>query len=282
LGTLGHRLWVITLTFAVMAVALFAGLFLGPIKPLFIPLLLISIYWMALMSGEGAELERGLLFAIFMMLAGAYTPSLTPHADLVAGYSLMGYLFVICMMLIIVFIRRHDPSPFTRLRATIRHSLQQNRHRHLYAVIFCATIFISILIVDHLNIHHGYWAVGTVLIILRPDTKTSIYRGIQRFFGTLVGVVIAEILIFTVHEPLLAIALIGLVAFIAPLALLRSYWWGSGMVAVMLLLLLDLPSIERGDFHTPLIRLQATAIGCLLALIGIVLMNPRILREPLK
>lgn len=278
-GTLGHRLWVITLTFIIMASGLSIGVFVAGEKTLFIPILLGLIYWMALMSGEGAELERGLLFGIFQLLAGYYTPALGAHMGLVTQYALLGYLSVVSLLTLIVFLRRHNPSPFARLRTTLKNSLTKERHRHLYAVIFCFTVLCSLMVVDHLNMSHGYWAVGTVLIILRPDTKASIYRGIQRFFGTLVGVLLAELIIYTVHWPWLAIFLIAVVAFVAPWALLRSYWWGSAMVAIMLLLLLDLPSIAHGDFHTPLIRLQATALGCLFALVGVILMNPRILRQ---
>ncbi|KYG65781.1 hypothetical protein AZI86_01525 [Bdellovibrio bacteriovorus] len=279
LGTLAHRLIVISLTFIFMAFSLSVGVLVQGQELIFIPLLLVLVYWMALMSGEGAELERGLLFGIFQLIAGAYTPGLKPHLGQVFVFALMGYICVIVLLLLIVFLRRHTPNPFARLRATLKKSLTREKHRHLFAVIYCATVLVSILVVQELEMSHGYWAVGTVLIILRPDTKQSIYRGIQRFIGTLLGVIIAEGIIYSVHSPWAAIPIIGVVAFISPWALVRSYWWGSGMIAIMLLLLLDLPSIQNGDFHTPLIRLQATGIGCLLALIGVALMNTHFIRS---
>ena len=186
---------------------------------------------------------------------------------------------MIATLIVVVFLRRHTPSPFARLRTSLRMSLTKEPHRHLYAVIFGFTMLCSLLIIDFLNLNHGYWALGTVLIIIRPDTKASLYRGIQRFFGTLVGVLLAELIIYTVHWPWLAIVVIAAVAFVSPWALLRNYWWGSAMISIMLLMLLDLPSIDNGDFHTPLVRLQATALGCALALIGILLMHLRIQRK---
>ena len=34
---------------------------------------------------------------------------------------------------------------------------------------------------------HGYWIVLTILIVLRPDYASTIYRGVQRAGGTVIG-----------------------------------------------------------------------------------------------
>lgn len=279
-GKLSHRLKVITFSFVVCASGLLLGLFTHGQKTLFVPVLLGLIYWMALMSAEGAEFERAILFGIFQLLAGYYTPGLAAHLPTVITYAFIGYACAIGLLLVVTYLRPQPLNSYQLLRTSFARSLTKEKHRHTYAVIFCATILMSLVVVEHITLNHGYWAVGTVLIILRPDTKLSIYRGIQRFFGTLVGVLVAEVIIYFVHAPWLAISIITAWAFLAPWALPRSYWLGSAVIAVMLLLLLDLPHLDTGDLITPILRLQATALGCLLALIGVIFMHPKVLRTP--
>lgn len=277
LGTLGHRLWVITLTFMILLLGLFIGVTVHSHRSLLVPILFALTYWMGLMGGQGAELERAILFGVFQILAGAYTQSLGSHSVTALLYAIFGYLCVVVFLSILAFLRRHNPNPFSRLRTTFKESLTKEKHRHLYAFSYSFSVLLSILIVDYFQIDHGYWAVGTVLIILRPDTRQSIYRSAQRFLGTLIGVLVAEAVIITVHSPWLAIAILAIASFWGPWALSRSYWLGSAVVVLMLLLILDMPSLESGDIHTPLIRLKATGIGCLLGLLGVLISNPQLL-----
>lgn len=277
LGTLGHRLWVMTLTFMFLLGGLFIGVMTHNHRPLLIPILLALTYWMGLMGGKGAELERAVLFGIFQILAGAYSGAVGKYLSAILAYAFLGYLCVVVFLSLLVFLRRHNPNPFVRLRSTLRSSLTTEKNRHLYAFSYSLAVLIALLVVDYFNIDHGYWAIGTVLIIMRPDAKQSLYRSVQRFFGTLLGVLVAEGLILIIHSPWPAIMILTLISFWGPWALSRSYWLGSAVVAVMILLILDMPSLELGDIHTPLLRLQATGLGCLLSLLGVVIANPQIL-----
>ncbi len=278
LGTLGHRLWTITLTFLMMAAGLSLGILTHQHNALFIPTLLGLVYWLGLMGGgKGAELERALLFSIFQVLAGAYSGALEHYFVPIVSYAFLGYLCVVVTLATLVFLRRHNPNPFTRLRTTLKESITTEKSRHLYAAGYALAILFSLIAVDILKVDHGYWAVGTVLIIMRPEIKQSVYRSIQRFFGTLVGVIVADLIIYSVHSPWLAIVILGLVSFWGPWSIIRSYWLGSAVMAVMLLIILDMPNLQRGDLHTPTVRLTATGIGCLLALAGILLVNPQVL-----
>ncbi|WII73857.1 FUSC family protein [Bdellovibrio sp. 22V] len=277
LGTLGHRLWVITLTFLIMLGGLLLGVLTHNHPLLLFPILLCLTYWMGLSAAKGAELERAVLFGTFQVLAGTYTGVRMQYLAPLLLYAFLGYLCVVVILSCLVFIRRHNPNPFARLRKALKDSLTTEKHRHLYAFAYSFCVLSSLFIVDYFKMNHGYWAVGTVLIIMRPEPKASIYRNIQRFFGTLIGVLLAEALIFTIHSPWIAIPVLAFISFWGPWALSRSYWLGSAVMSVMVLLLLDMPYLERGDLHTPLLRLQATGVGCLFSLIGVVIANPQIL-----
>ncbi|UXR66040.1 FUSC family protein [Bdellovibrio bacteriovorus] len=276
MGTLGHRLWTITLTCMMMLGGLTLGMLTHGERWLLMPLLFAMVYCLGLMGGgKGAELERALLFSVFQILAGAYIQGLDRHMVPVLSYALLGYLCVVLCLTSLVFLRRHKPNPFARLRASFKQALTTEKSHHLYATGYASAIVLSLLIVDYFKIDHGYWAVGTVLIIMRPELKQSIYRSIQRFLGTLLGVLIADIIIYSVHSPWVAIVLLGLISFWGPWSIVRSYWLGSAVLVVMLLIILDMPNLQRGDLHTPMVRLTATGIGCLLSLVAIVLVNPQ-------
>ena len=281
LGTLGHRLWVITLTFLFMLGGLLLGVLSHAHPPLLIPVLFALTYWMGLMGAKGTELERAVLFGTFQVLGGAYSGALGKYLNAALLYAFLGYSCVVVFLSVLVFLRRHNPNPFARLRVTLRESFTKEKSRHLYAFAYSISVLIALLVVNYFEMDHGYWAVGTVLIIMRPDTKQSLYRSVQRFFGTLIGVLVAELLIVTIHSPWLAIVALTFISFWGPWALNRSYWLGTAVIVVMLLLILDIPMIEHGDVHTPVVRLQATGLGCLLSLIGMVIANPQILwRDP--
>lgn len=278
MGTLGHRLWTVTLTFLMMAAGLSLGILTHKHNSLFIPILLSLVYWLGLMGGgKGAELERALLFSIFQVLAGAYAGDLQKYFVPIVSYAFLGYVCVFVSLGTLVFLRRHKPNPFARLRTTLKESMTTEKSRHLYATGYALAILLSLVAVDVLKVDHGYWAVGTVLIIMRPEIKQSVYRSIQRFLGTLVGVIVADVIIYAEPPLWLAILILALVSFWGPWSIIRSYWLGSAVMAVMLLLILDMPNLERGDLHTPMIRLTATGVGCILSLVGILVVNPQVL-----
>ena len=275
MGNLGHRLLVLTLTFLIMMAGLLLGTFAAENKMFLVPILLVLSYWLGLMGGQGAELERAVLFAVFMFLASAYTPAVGKFLSLGILYSLIGFACVIGGLFLAMILRRHVPNPYARLRKTFKDSLASERERHFYALAYCIAVLVTLFITEYFKIDHGYWAIGTVLLILRPDSTLSIYRAIQRFGGTLIGVLLAAPIIMTIHSFPIALALIALLAFISPAALARSYGLGSIFLVVMILLLLDLPTLEHGNLQYSVIRLESTGIGCGLALIGVLLIRAR-------
>lgn len=267
----------ITLTYIILALGLTIGLFAGDQKPLFVTILLVTTYWLGLMGGQNTEFERAILFAVFQLLAGAYTAPMKEYLGAIALYSLIGYISVIATLTLLVFVRRHTPNPYNRVRTTIKDSLTLDPGRHAYALCYSLAVLASLMVIEYFDFSHGYWAIGTVLIIMRPSFTQSIYRLVQRLLGTVLGVLVAEALIYSVHSTALAIVIVAVVSFWGPWALARSYWLGSTVVSIILLILLDMPHLEYGDLQTPIMRLLATGLGCALSLAGAVLANPRAL-----
>jgi uncharacterized membrane protein YccC len=69
------------------------------------------------------------------------------------------------------------------LRASLGVSSEAGRHALRLAVVSA----VAELIVHASGLSHGYWAVLTIFIVLRPDYSSTLYRGLQRAAGTIVG-----------------------------------------------------------------------------------------------
>ncbi len=69
------------------------------------------------------------------------------------------------------------------LRASVGVSSESGRHALRLAVVTA----VAEAIVQAAGLSHGYWAVLTIFIVLRPDYSSTLYRGLQRAAGTVVG-----------------------------------------------------------------------------------------------
>lgn len=74
-------------------------------------------------------------------------------------------------------------DPLLTLRASLGVSSESGRHALRLAVVTA----VAEAIVQAAGLSHGYWAVLTIFIVLRPDYSSTLYRGLQRAAGTIVG-----------------------------------------------------------------------------------------------
>jgi uncharacterized membrane protein YccC len=90
------------------------------------------------------------------------------------------------------FLRAAPPRPIRQtwrldtlltLRASVGTSSESGRHALRLAVVTA----VAEAIVQAADLSHGYWAVLTIFIVLRPDYSSTLYRGLQRAAGTVLG-----------------------------------------------------------------------------------------------
>lgn len=117
-----------------------------------------------------------------------------------------------------------------------------------------------------------YWVTLTTLLVMQPDRRANTVRVLQRFVGTLAGVVAAFTLVHAIPDAArpAGIVLLGvLMPFVWPLGFDRNYALGVAILSTWVLLLLD-SALPSTDLATPLFlaRLSDTAIGCAVALAG--------------
>jgi hypothetical protein len=117
-----------------------------------------------------------------------------------------------------------------------------------------------------------YWATITTLLVMQPDRRANTVRVIQRFLGTLFGVVLAFLIVRLMPSPVRPQGLLILVIvlpFLWPLGFDRNYGLGVAILSTWVLILID-TALPEAELVTPLFlaRLSDTAIGCAVALAG--------------
>lgn len=122
-----------------------------------------------------------------------------------------------------------------------------------------------------------YWVTITLLVVMQPGRRASAVRALQRFLGTLDGVVVAFLLAVILAgptwRPVLIVGVL-LIPFLWPLGFARNYGLGVAVISTWILLLLDLVLPGADDAHQLFaVRLWDTAAGCALAVLGTVLAN---------
>ena len=117
-----------------------------------------------------------------------------------------------------------------------------------------------------------YWVALTTILVMQPDRRANTIRVLQRFFGTLAGVVAAFLVVLVVptsarSHTLLLLAVV--LPFAWPFGFDRNYGLGVAILSTWVLVLID-TALPPGELVGPLFlaRLSNTSIGCALALAG--------------
>ena len=82
-------------------------------------------------------------------------------------------------------------DPLATLRANLTPTSAVLRHAVRMAVLVAG----SDLVVRYAHIGRGYWVPLTILVVLRPDFGSTLQRSVMRTLGTVVGLVLASVLV---------------------------------------------------------------------------------------
>lgn len=117
-----------------------------------------------------------------------------------------------------------------------------------------------------------YWVTITTLLVMQPDRRANTVRVLQRFAGTMLGVVAAFIIDQALPigvRPGAFLTLGVVLPFLWPLGFERNYGFGVALMSAWVLILINF-ALPQGEMVVPvfLARLSDTAIGCAVALAG--------------
>ncbi|HLI37584.1 MAG TPA: FUSC family protein [Streptosporangiaceae bacterium] len=164
--------------------------------------------------------------------------------------------------------RRHRPwrtaaATLSPLRGSTGLSSEAGRHALRLAVIAGAGEVIAV----GTGLPHGYWVVLTIAIVLKPDYASTVYRGVQRAAGTVIGAGLGVATALLLHVSAAAlVAGIGVTMTIAYAVFAVNYLLYAVFLTDFVVALLALLG-EPAD-TTAIARLAGTVIGGTLALAG--------------
>jgi uncharacterized membrane protein YccC len=197
--------------------------------------------------------------AAIALLVGAYIPQIDPSALLPAA---AGSGMVLAGLLVEHLVGHGAPAaPRPPNPPSLR-----------FAIVYGFVAILGLLFADLLGAARPFWVTITTLIVMQPGRAASVKRALERFAGTIAGVVAAFLLAALAARwggHALFIAALLVLPFWWPLGLARNPAVGVALISAWVLLLLDLslPS-PAGSAALFLARLGDTAIGCLLAVVG--------------
>lgn len=219
-------------------------------------------------KGLGLELERLLLITTLQFLAGSQSFHTASEVLMPLIYAALSFVDYLVCLTVVFLIMRHSPNFQKSKRKEFLESLRR-KNIHRYAITLSIFSCLGFLISEYFALAKGYWMVGTILIVMMPSKSDSIHRSLQRLLGTMVGVVLASLLMYFRKDEIFLISFSGICAFFTPFALLRNYWLANVFIAGLILFYLTIAEpIMYGPFDLAWMRLSDIAMGCILGTIG--------------
>ena len=148
------------------------------------------------------------------------------------------------------------------LRANVGKSTEAGRHALRLAVI----AMLAEAIVQAVGLFQGRWVILTIFIVLKPDYTSTVYRGVQRAVGTMLGAGIGVLVALTHPGQIGLIAAAGLCIAAAYALFDVGYLLFSIALTAFILALLDL--MGSPGLATAEARLLDTFIGAVLATVA--------------
>jgi len=160
-----------------------------------------------------------------------------------------------------------QPSPLDVLRGNLNFRSVTFRHALRVGVTAAAATALAHL----LGVQRGYWITLTALIVLQPSAGATWVKGLQRIGGTVAGGIAAAAILALVHDPMVMLGVVFVLAAAAVSVLQVNYGVYSALLTPTFVLLAETAAADR---HLPGIRVVNTLLGGALALVAARLLWP--------
>ena len=230
----------------------------------------------------GIELERMMLFITLQFLTASAEVVIKLKLTSLLLYSSIAFLNYLFWAYVIFKITKHETKATESKRATVKKIIAHNRGIKFPLV--CA-IFSTIgyILAQVFEFSHANWIVGTALIVILPDSYQSIYKSAQRVLGTILGVVIASVILTYAHNQMLLIAFVFICSFLMPLGLSQNYWVGNIYIAAMILFFLEIAAPQStATHHLAYWRAIDIILGCSIGVLAAIWLKPDIIKKSIK
>lgn len=275
-GPLGKRVIHLITAYLFISSGFLIGMLLNDHQWLLMLALFAASYLVGKSKGFGLELERMLLFSTLQLLAASQSPEMKEHYVRALSYTSSSLGFYLICGCAVYFITKHPFHPQKSKRQELREALGKSESNRYALTIACMTC-LGLWAAQYLHVERGYWVVGTILIVMMPDRYLSHYRSFQRILGTLIGVIIASLMMKLGKDSIILVSFCALAAFMTPYGQIKNYWVANVFIAALIMFFLEISaSIPHvGDWDLAIMRIVDIGLGCILGSIGTIIATPR-------
>lgn len=161
--------------------------------------------------------------------------------------------------------------PSTPVVVTLRSALDVHAVIFRHAVRVAVVAGIAVVLGTELSIQRGYWVTLTAMLLLQPYLPATLTKGLQRVGGTVLGGVVAAVIAAEVHEPLVMLVVVGVLAAASAAVLQLNYGLYALFLTPTFVLLSEVHATEPGLVE---LRIANTLVGGALAVAGSLLLWP--------
>lgn len=159
-----------------------------------------------------------------------------------------------------------------------------------FGLCYGASAAAGLVLASELGATRPFWVTITTAVVMQPDSRASVQRALQRFAGTMAGVLVAFLVARVsansggVGINSGGVGILGagvlILPFVWPLGFARNHAFGVALLTAWILFLLDLAQPAEGALELFLARLSDTALGCAFAVLGTTAASSREARAP--
>ena len=167
----------------------------------FILLFSLGVYAMGLSVNLSKALEMTILFILINTTIGHYATFITKDAFFkILTYDLYYLIPMVVFATLFHLYNSRKVSAQSKEQENEQASVIQNsptssaKTFHLYSLSFALASIAGFLFCNAYHVAKPYWVIITLMVIFKPERKISLYRLMQRFMGTVLGVIAASIL----------------------------------------------------------------------------------------
>ena len=219
----------------------------------------------------------GGLFFIMAAAIGAYTPVNAADMPEKAGLILLGGLLACLIGFIYTrhILRRRTAKPL------IARGPAKLENLIFDAVMIGLAVGLSLMLADRLQLKNPYWVPISCLTVIQGLSLRAIWeKQLHRLLGTLIGLLIAGILLSLPLDIWRVALMITALVFLIETAIVRHYGFAVMFITPVTILLADAPSLGMGNESALIItRLYDTLLGCLCGLAGGLCLHHRAFRK---
>ncbi|GGC93931.1 FUSC family protein [Enterococcus wangshanyuanii] len=237
--------------------------------PWVIPIMIALIAFLArIIFRLYAIAKPGAFFIVMVTAMGSGTKIPLDRIPIMMSYVLLGVITSLVVAVILYFVEGSVEAKPVEKKISLQERLYIDPAALLDALHYAAILFLATYISQSLHLTNAYWMIVSCAAVLQGDNLRAImHRNVQRIFGTMVGLLIAALLLSIAFTTLQSILLICFFFLTVEFFIKRNYAIANFFTTPMSLLLANL---ARHQYLVSLLnyRLIGIVLGSLLGLLG--------------